>query len=78
MTDESKPGEGMIVTALQSQGPGSNIWLVTGPYWEAGGDDDALAAFSSMIDGEAEALEHARELVADLPGCKLVIEYRDG
>ena len=77
MTDDSKlPGEGMIVTALQSQDPERDVWLVTGPYWEAGGDGDALAAFSSMIEGETEALRHARELVEDMPGCKLVIEHR--
>lgn len=75
MADESMPGEGMVVTALEGD---RGIWLVTGPYWEAGGDDEAMAAFSSMIDGEAEALAHARQLVGNLPGCKLVIERRGG
>lgn len=78
MPHESKlPGEGMIVTALQSQDPERDVWLVTGPYWEAGGDEDALAAFSLMIEGEAEALAHAKHLARTLPGCLLCIEYRD-
>jgi hypothetical protein len=79
MTDESTPsGHEMIVTVLQNQDPERDNWLVTGPYWEPGGAEEALAAFSQLIDGEAEAMEYANELVAGWPGCKLHVERREG
>ena len=64
---------GWIVTAGAATSTTSELWLVTGPYWQDGGDDAAIGAFSAMLDNEAEALEYARQLVADRPGCKLII-----
>lgn len=77
MTEDSQPrGYQMIITAGQANDPTSDLWLVTGPYWEPGGTDAALAAFSSMITGTDDALAEARAILSEWPGAKLVIWYR--
>lgn len=77
MTEDSKPrGYQMIVTAGQGNSSTSDFWLVTGPYWEPGGTDAALGAFSSMIEGEVDALAEARAILSEWPGAKLEIWYR--
>jgi hypothetical protein len=78
-TDEDDPAHhtGMLVTATVSLEPGSERWLVVGPYWGPDGNDAMVEAPSIFIDGDEKAMAYAKELASNVEGgCRLNVYGR--
>ena len=69
----AEPEAGMIVTVGASLDPKSDLWMVTGPYWAPDGDNGAAGVYSVLIEGEADAMEHARDLAAMVTDCRIEV-----
>lgn len=66
----------MTVTVGASMDATSNLWLVTGPFWDDGETDAAMGAPSFMIEGRQEAMEQANNLAAMASGCAIKVYDR--
>lgn len=74
MTEQARAvEEGMMVTVRASLDPESDQWMVTGPYWFTGRAVDEAGHYSVLIEGEANAMEHARELTECIEGCGIKV-----
>lgn len=69
----TKDADGMTVTVRASMDPKSDLWMVTGPYWFTGRAEDEAGHYSVLIEGEADAMDHARELAAEVEGCDIKV-----
>jgi hypothetical protein len=63
---------GMLVTATVSLEPGSERWLIVGPYWGPDGNDAMVEAPAVFVDGDEKAMAYAKELASNVEGgCRL-------
>jgi hypothetical protein len=73
-SDEDDPAHhtGMLVTATVSLEPGSEEWLIVGPYWGPDGNDAMAEAPAVFVDGDEKAMAYAKELASNVEGgCRL-------
>ena len=74
MSDQSiQTDEGMMVSVRAGFDPSSDLWMVSGPYWFTGEAQDEEGCYSVLIEGEADAMQHARELAAEVDGCGIKV-----